>query len=228
MSQSTNALHNLGHLTESVWTFQRFIRHLDTFEICKLDSTCLNMWKAMKKITNIVVEASAKYIPKNKRRFQLFDMSFWVTATLDPLWSHGSEDVSLLYHLEQSSDLTLSQYSSEIFRSAIQISEVMHVHPDKTRNISLEYAPWEVVKHEIWEEKCQEESYRADPCFKQNLKNLYAKDEKVSRGLDNPIKTASVTQVDLIDDTMDGNGMALPSDTVMTSPVIKLEMKRYY
>ena len=231
--ESTNVFNHRSVSTEVLWSFDRFVRYLDTYEYCKIDSTCQLIWQSIKDMASSVVEASVPNMKPKKGRFQLFQLSFWMTDSLHVVWSHGQEDVSLLYYVARLSRTATAAYAQRVLNSSFDLAEAVQVFPQHNSNFSDTSSGWELIKHEYWDKHCKHKETE-NPCFRASHKSLIRETSAQGSPRDAASSTSSERNeneehdavAEEISVTTDGKGQGLPSDTVMTSPAIKLDMKR--
>lgn len=226
--ESTNVFNHRASSGEALWTYERFVRYLDTYEHCKIESTCQAVWKQVKDISTTIIEASLTKYKATSGRFQLFQMSFWLTESLQVVWSHGMEDVSLLYYVARLRGSSNAAYAQRLLSTAFDLAEAVQVFPRKHGNFSGVANRWELIKHAYWEEHCKPKAF-SNPCFQAKMAKGSAAQDSNEKVMETNAQSAADehdTVAEIVSVETDGQGQGLPSDTVMTSPAIKLDMKR--
>mmetsp|Transcript_19201 Transcript_19201/g.24422 ORF Transcript_19201/g.24422 Transcript_19201/m.24422 type:complete len:652 (+) Transcript_19201:80-2035(+) len=219
----------------SVWNFPRLLRHLVINGHCDSDVQCSDlMVSKMVHIAKIVTDSSVRQWNRSKGRFQMFEVSFWLTENMGLFWDHGTEDLSLIYYsyalsmqrVVGNKKSELNEYSIKIWGDAIDMVKLVQSNPPSSRNLTGLYPDWKLVRHEMLEIKCKKTEFNPCEHMDPGLQVWETKGHEDSltqsekAGTDDGDKDRN-TNINLKED-----GMALPSDSIMASPTIKLNMNR--
>mmetsp|Transcript_15587 Transcript_15587/g.20516 ORF Transcript_15587/g.20516 Transcript_15587/m.20516 type:complete len:623 (+) Transcript_15587:162-2030(+) len=222
----------------SIWTFSRLVRYLATYGLCESEPLCSGkILDQVLEIAKVVTDASVKEVNRAQGRFQLFEMSFWVTQSLQVYFDHGSEDLSLLYYAfalsQQRKQEHQYQSGSSNFLGADQVGELaqtigldalkivtaFQANPLKTKTVT-NGTEWKTVKHELVDNVCNPNKNPFDPCSLQRA-SVLSSEVRIKQPMDSEGAESQRTDVQGTKD-----GVALPSNTAMSSPSIKLDMER--
>mmetsp|Transcript_27580 Transcript_27580/g.33729 ORF Transcript_27580/g.33729 Transcript_27580/m.33729 type:complete len:196 (+) Transcript_27580:148-735(+) len=192
------------------------------------------MVSKMVHIAKIVTDSSVRQWNRSKGRFQMFEVSFWLTENMGLFWDHGTEDLSLIYYsyalsmqrVVGNKKSELNEYSIKIWGDAIDMVKLVQSNPPSSRNLTGLYPDWKLVRHEMLEIKCKKTEFNPCEHMDPGLQVWETKGHEDSltqsekAGTDDGDKDRN-TNINLKED-----GMALPSDSIMASPTIKLNMNR--
>jgi len=131
-----------GDIEPPLWDFERFKRHLISFDVCK--EPCTAVWEKAKELARLLVSMSREG-REEVSSFQVFRVELFVTEELELYLHKASKNIGFLMR-DYGLDATwLREEMSELFKEAIALSE----HPN------AEIKKWESL-HDEFKSECGE------------------------------------------------------------------------